>query len=241
MYTNFGEFVDCVKEAKFSFKSIWQAIVSLFKDASKAPDVSAIWNDVVDTVSRFNRISMLILVILSLTLALFGRKMMGLVRFVGFFVAGFMLGADLLTPLLPTDVEIPAWIIGLVLALIAGVLSKFLYTVLYTAAAGYATYIVAYHGFYLNLDSSYSDMRATVGLIAALIAIIIALVLKKYIEMIGTAVLGSWIAVILVSNYIYDFTALKVFEGSEHLAIIIPTAVIALIGAAVQIKTRRRY
>ena len=241
MYSNFSEFVDCVKEAKFSFESIWQAIVSLFKDASKTPDVSSVWNDIVEFVSSYNHVSMLIVAILSLTLAFFGRKMMGLVRFVAFFVAGFMLGAHLLTPLLPPDVEIPAWIIGIVVALIAGVLSKFLYTVLYVVAAGYSMYIVAYNGFYLGLEASYADMLVTVALISAFVAIIIALLLKKYIEMIGTAALGSWLAVIVVSKNLYDFTAWKIFEGNEKLAIIIPTAIIALIGAAIQIKTRRRY
>ena len=84
-------------------------------------------------------------------------------------------------------------------------------------------------------------MLMTVSLISALVAIIIALLLKKYIEMIGTAALGSWLTVIVVSRHLYDFTAWQIFEGRAQLAIIIPTAVIALIGAAVQIKTRRRY
>lgn len=240
MFTNFAEFFTCVKEARFTFAVIRDAIIRLYYAITENSNISAIWNGITDAVTPFYKTVMTVLVVACVAVALFGRKMMGFLKFVAFFVVGFALGTHLLAPVLPPEVSIPAWIVGIVVALVAAVLYKFIYVVLYVGVAGYGMYILAYHGFYLSGEvGAYTTGKALACVIAALVAVILALVFKKYIEMIGTAFLGGWCASWIFANQIYNYTAW--FGERTWLAILIPTLVIALIGSLVQIKTRKRY
>jgi hypothetical protein len=167
--------------------------------------------------------------------------MLGVLKFLACFVVGFALGTHLLPPLLPIEIQLPPWIIGVVVGLIAAVLYRFIYIILYVGIAGYGMYVLAFYGFFLQPNAVYSNTRAIASLIAAAVAVIIALIFRKYFEMIGTAVLGSWVATLLFASQIYNFTAWPLFSGMERLAIFIPTALLAALGTVVQIKTRRRY
>lgn len=241
MFTNFSEFFTCVKEARFSFRYIWEAIVSLYYDITANPDISVIWNSMMESIESIYRLVMTLLVVGCVVIALFGKKMLGFLKFVFFFIIGFALGTHFLAPVLAETVEIPGWIVGIVVALVAAVLYRFLYIVLYTVTAGYGMYILAYHGFYLQEEPVYTSGKAVGCLIAAAVAILFVLIFKKYIEMIGTAALGGWLASWIFANYIYNFTVFPIFSGITWVAILVPAVIIAVLGSAVQIKTRRRY
>ena len=240
MFSSFGEFFNCIKEAKFTFDVIWQAIVSFFTDVFNGPDVSAVWNGFLDAVSSIYTVVLICAIVLSLVMALFGRKLIGVIKFLAFFLLGFLLGAHLLTPLLPPEVALPGWIIGIVSALVLGVLSRFAYIAVYVIAFGYSAYVLTYHGFLLTPDPVYSNTRALVSLGVAILVIVLLLVFKRFVEMLGTSVLGSWLAVTALIN-LYDFTAWPVFDGAEWLASLIFTGIVALLTFIFQVKTRRRY
>jgi hypothetical protein len=240
MFTTFGEFITCVKEARFTFGVIWEAIVSLFNEAVSNPDVSAVWNGFLGAIESINSIVFIICTALALIVAFFGRKIYGAIKFVLFFALGFLLGTHLLTPLLPADISLPGWIVGIVLALILGVLSKFIYIVFYIIAGGYSAYVLAYYGFFLVNDPVYTNSRAIGSLVAAIVAVVLLLVFKQYAEMLITSALGGWLAA-LAFRAIYDFTAFPFLSGFEWLAILVLSAVIGLLGFSVQYKTRTRY
>ncbi len=241
MFTNFSEFFTCVKEARFSFKCIWEAIVSLYYDITVNPDISAIWEAMMGGIESIYKLVMMLLAVGCVIIALFGKKMIGFLKFVFFFVIGFALGTHLLTPVISEAVTIPGWIVGTVIALVSAVLYRFLYIVLYSAVAGYGMYILAYHGFYLQGESTYSNEKAVGCLILAVVAVVVAIIFKKYIEMIGTAALGGWLACWIFANFVYNFTYFPIFDGITWVAILVPAVIIAALGAVVQIKTRRRY
>lgn len=240
MFTSFGEFLTCVKEARFTFGVIWQAIVSFFEDVIANPDVSAVKDALLNVIQPIYSIALIVGIVLALIMAFFGKKIMGAINFVLFFALGFLLGTHLLAPLLPPDIALPGWIIGVVLALILAVLSKFIYIAFYAVAGGYSVYVLAYYGFFIIEAPTFSNSRAIGCLIAALVAVVILFVFKKYIEMLITSVLGAWLAVLAFIR-IYDFTAWSIFAGMEWLAILIFSAIIAVLGLAVQVKTRKRY
>ncbi len=241
MVTSFGDFLVGLKEARFTFDVIWQAIVSFFGAVWENPDISAIWGGLTSVFGPIYVPFMIFVTIAALVMAFFGRRLMGVIKFSGFFVLGFILGAQLLGPLLPDAVNIPGWLVGTVTALIAAVLYRFLYIILYVSIAGYGMYVLTYYGFFLAPDATYSGGRGIMCLVAALVAIIIALCFRKYVEMLGTAILGAWLAVLAFAYNVYNFTEWQMFDGVEWLAILIPTVVIAMLGALLQIKTRRRY
>ena len=241
MFSSFSEFFVCVREAKFTFGVIWDYIVSFYYALTENPSISAVWNGIMDVFHPVSIIFMLVVVAVCLAVAFFGRKIMPILKFLSFFVLGFVFGTHLLAPLLPPEVSIPDWIIGIVLALIAAVLSRFLYVILYVTAVGYSAYVLIYYGFYLQLDAMYSGSRVAAGIIAAVIAIVLALLFRKYIEMAGTAALGAFCAVWVFRNYVYDFTTWQLFGGNVLVAVLVTTILVGLLGLFVQFKTRRRY
>ena len=241
MFTNFAEFITCVKEARFTFEYIWQKVLELFHAIAGDRTISLMWDSFMEAIEPVHMMVMTLATIFCLVIAFFGKKMLGFMKFGFFFLLGFVLGTHFLAPLIPPEVSIPAWLVGLVLAIIAGVLSRFAYIISYVGIVGYSIYILAYYGFYLKLDATYSTSRAVACVIIALIVVIISLVFRKYCEMGATAVLGAWCSVWLFTHCIYDFRAWAIFSGYEDVAVGIIVAIISVLGTIVQIKTRRRY
>lgn len=239
--TGFAEFFTSVKEARFGFDVIWDFIVSLYYSITENPDISVIWDGIMAAIEPARTIVMTVLVIFSVLIAMFGKKMIGTLKFIFFFVVGFTLGTHLLAPLLPPEVTIPAWIIGLVIGIVAGVLYRILYVLLYSTVFGYGAYIIFYNGFFFSKEPAYSLGKALTCLIGAALVLVIALIFRRFVEMVGTAALGGWLAAWIFAGQIYDFTSWGLFGGVRWIALFIPALIIGALGAWIQIKTRRRY
>ena len=241
MFSSFGEFFTCVKEARLTFSVIKDWIVSFFLSVKENPDIAVIWDGLMHWIYSARVLLITVLIVACLGVAFFGKKIIGVIKFCFFFVVGFIVGTHYLASLLPAEIDIPAWIIGVVLALIAAVLYRFLYIICYTVTVGYSAYVFAYYGFFMNSDATYSGGRATACLIVALVFLVLALVFRKYAEMVITAFLGSWCAVLLFRYHVCKFEKLALFSGHFWVAIMIPTIILTAVTAVVQIKTRRRY
>jgi len=237
----FAEFFTSVKEAKFGFDAIWEFIVSLYYAITANPDISVIWNGIMGAIEPAHGVIMTVLIILSLLIAMFGKKMLGSLKFIFFFITGFVLGVHLLAPLLPPDFTIAPWIIGLVIAVVSAVLYRILYIILYSTLIGYGAYILFYNGFYLAKEPTFSVGKALICLLFAAIVLIIALIFKRFVEMVGTAALGAWLAAWIFAEQIYDFTCWGIFGDARCVALLIPTLLIGALGSWIQIRTRRRY
>ena len=118
---------------------------------------------------------------------------------------------------------------------VSGVLSKLLYILFYAIVSGYSIYIVFCGGIIVPLAGNY-----VVALIAAVAAIVLAFILRKYIEMAGTAMLGGFGVATVVRSF-YDFTTWYLFVGNEWLGMLILTLIVAILGMIVQFKTRERF
>ncbi len=241
VFSNFAEFFVCVKEAQFTFGVVWNYIVSFYYALTTDPSISAVWNGAMEWLRPVGVMFALVLVAIFLVIALFGQRLFSVLKFIGFFIVGFALGTYLLAPLLPPEITIPDWIVGIVVALIAAVLSRFLYFLVYIVFVGYSTYVLTYYGFYLQLDVMYSNSRMVVCIIASIVAIVLALIFKKYIEMAATAAFGAWCAILVFVNHVYNFTTWGMFGGQSWIGVLVGTIVVGLIGLFVQYKTRRRY
>ncbi|MBE6644216.1 MAG: hypothetical protein E7612_02405 [Ruminococcaceae bacterium] len=231
----------CVKEGRFTFGiirdwfgSVWSAMVS-------NSDLSSIWQGLLNAVAPIKAIFFTLLIVCCLCVAFFGRKIMGAVKFSAFLLAGFCTGVHFIAPLLPSQIAIPSWIIGLVIALIAAVLSRFLYVILYFVFFGYGTYSFILYLFLLNPAEAYTDTKAIVCLIVAALITVLAFVFRRFVEMAVTSLLGAWAATGLVVKFIYDFSAWSLFGGNDWLGIIIFASLISMLSFFVQFITRRRY
>ncbi|MBO5907776.1 MAG: hypothetical protein J6Q85_06475 [Clostridia bacterium] len=180
-----------------------------------------------------------VLVLLSLIQVFAGKKLLGLQKFLASFVAGFALGAALVTPLISgLGVQIEDWIVGLVVGIIAALLCKLVYFLAYVIAAGAATYTLCVSGILPEVISNYSkDM--IVAIVATVVVIVLALVLRKFIEMLGTAALGGWTLVLSIEALIAAF--MPEFACFEQWLFFVIMGVAALVGFIVQVATRKRY
>ncbi len=241
MFASFADFFNALKTASFGFGEIWQYIVSVYYDVTTNPDISSIWNGFLTSIAPIYKTIMTIVVIACILVAFFGKKIKGFLSFTFFLVIGFVIGAHFLAPVIPDAVVIPTWLVGIVVGIVAAVIHRFLYYILYAVFVGYSVYILTFNGFYIASVASYTAGKAMVCLIISLVCVLLAFLFKKYVEMIGTAILGGWLASWVFANYIYAYNKLPLFANAEWLALLLPTVIIAVLGSIVQIKTRRRY
>jgi len=230
----FTTFLDTVKNGEFGFDKIFAFIADLW--------ASIFANEhIIETMDWINSIIAVvvpylpyILIALSAILLLFGKRLFGLLQFLTFFVVGYLLGVFYLTDLVVGFIpSIPAFAIGLAVGLVAAVLGRLLYIIAYIVCAGYSVYLVCISGMVLpEIAGNYM-----VALIVAAIAIVLALLLRKIIERLGTAFLGALGILTIVRSW-YDFTALV--PGQEVLVFYVACGVLALIGFAVQQATRKK-
>ncbi len=240
-FTSFKDFFTALKSAELDFGAIWEFIRNTYYEMTANPDLSAIWDGIMSFIGPVYKTVMTFAVIGCVLIAFFGKKIKGFLTFGFFFVMGFALGTHFLAPIIPEAVVIPGWLVGLVVSIVAAVIHRFLYYILYAVAVGYSIYILSFNGFYFASEVSYTAGKALVCLAIAAVCTVVAFLFRKYIEMVGTAALGAWLASWLFANYIYAYSALPVFSGAPWVAILIPTVIIGTLGAIVQVKTRRRY
>ncbi len=235
MFSNFSEFIGCLVEAKFSFTYIWQFIIELYYSVTKNPDMQDTWSGLMSLLEPAQPYMPYILIAIGFIVLLFGKKMGGILKFIGFFAIGYAAGVYFLEPAIPAEIPIPGWVVGLVIAVIAAVAYKFLFVGLYSVALLYSVYRLCYHGFFLDKDPVFTSGKALTSLAIAAIILVISLILFKFVEMIIFASLGSWI---IVASFSWGVVDLGVKTWVIEFVIIV---IIAVLGSIFQIRTRRRY
>ncbi len=237
---NFAEFFTTLKEARFGFGVIRDAVVNLYYSITENPNIQPLWTWFMDTIAPFFMVVIVALIAFSVIGAFFGQKMMGFLKFLAFLTVGFFLGVQFLAPVV-APFSIPAWIVGLVVGIVASVLSKFLYFAVYAVAIGYSTYIFTYWGFFLTPTVEHTSTRALFSLAVAVAVVIVAFIFRRYVEMIITAAAGGYMATMLFVWYVYNFLKLPFLAGYEWIAILVVSGIVALLGFITQFSTRRRY
>ena len=236
--TVFVEFFEKVSTASFGFAEIGAMINGFIANLFASEHFAPLWEMLWGYIGFITPYIPFILLAFYAVVALFGKKLFSILRFLAFFVVGFALGVYFLSPLiLGVLPAIPTWVIGLVVGIVAAVLSKLLYILTIALAAGYSVYLVCYTALIPFLETL-TKGNWMISLGVAAVVILLMFLLLKYVEMLGTAVLGGFGIATVVRGF-YDFTTL--LPGMEWLAMLIVTAVIALLGFIVQFRMRERY
>ena len=234
MSEQFTAFFDTVKNGTFGFEQIFAYIAELWASILANEHIVGVTEWINTTLAAVLPFLPYILLGVYAILLLFGKRLFSLVRFIAFFLAGFVLGVYYLAPIvIGYFASIPAFVVGIVVGLLAAVLGKLLYYVAYSVAVGYSVYLLCVSGMVIaEIAGNY-----LVGAIVAGIALVLALVLHNIIERLGTAFLGAYGILGIVKGW-YDFTTLV--PGYEWAVMLGATAVLALIGFAVQQATRKK-
>ena len=177
---------------------------------------------------------------LALIVAFFGKRLLGILKFLGGFAAGFIAGVALIAPMVSFIPAKFAWIIGLVVGLVAALLIKFLYYVIVIVGVGYGAYFCAYSATYLPQVFNFTKGNLLYSAIVAGVAILLVLLLLKWVEMLGTAALGGYWFALALAN-VYNICTISFLAKMGNIPHLIVAGIIALIGFIIQIKTRKRY
>ena len=226
--------------AGFSFEEIGAWFKELFgKATAEGGAVETYWTTGLDFIKGLLPLAWIlpaILMVLSLVQVFAGKKLLGLQKFLGCFVVGYALGALLLTPVVAEWFTVADWIVGLVIGVIAALLCKPIYFLSYVVAAGYSVYALCMGDVLPEAVSSFTN-NWIVALVAAVVAVVLALIFRKWIEMLGTAALGAWTLFLSAEALL---ASLGWMIGAEYaLWAELGTLVVAgLLGFIVQVKTR---
>ncbi|MBQ8380552.1 MAG: hypothetical protein IJY18_01530 [Clostridia bacterium] len=233
-----GAFFKSVIDGTFDFKAIGAA-VSGFKDSFFANEtVAGLWEKATGLFASLGTIFPLILIALSLIELFFGKKLIGLQRFLLCAISGYAIGVIIVSPLINQVFALPDYISGAVIALVMAVLCKYVYFAAVAVASGYSVYLVLFNGMIPVIPVK---GNLIVSAAAAAVAILLVFLLLKYVEMAGTSFLGAFFISRIVIKYFYDYRTFGFIQNYAKIVDIALIAVVALIGFIVQVKTRKRY
>ena len=229
-------FLDGVKNATLSLTDLF-ANIGAFCDKILAIDLIATVQGMADGfIASIPFGSAIVFMVVGLLIALFGKRILGALKFVAAVIVGFGVGAIYLAPLVTF---VPDFVVGLVCAVVFALLFKVVYIVGLVALTGYSVYWACFTAAVLPAVTAFTQNNMIFSAAAAVVAIVLVLVLLKFVEKVYTSVLGAWMITVNLIT-IWDPRSLGVLVAND-LILYIVMGVIALIGLIIQIKTRKRY
>ena len=230
-------FLDGVKNATLSLTDLFAKVGDFFNQILAVDVVANVQGMIDGVLANVPYGKALVLIVIGLIIALFGKRLLGVLKFIAAVVIGFGVGTIYLAPLVSFIPQ--AWIVGLVTAVVFALLYKVVYIVGIVALTGYSVYWTCFTAAVLPSVLAFTKGNMLFSAIAAVVAIVIVLVLLKFVEKVYTAVAGAYLIVVQLIK-IWDPRSLGILVANDLILFII-MGVIALIGLIVQIKTRKRY
>lgn len=221
---------------EFGYGKLTEAVKNMNAEVVANEELSV----VTSLFASFASIMPYIYMALMLVIAFWGKKLLPLIKFVSAFAVGFALGVCCVHEVVVKVVPIPAIVSGLVMAILAIIIYRLLYVIFFGALSFYGTFTLCYALLGTAL-ASLAGLESYVFLAVAAIVMIVSFVLRKYVEMLGTSVVGGLVIAKLVAKSVFDYTTISIFADKAWLAYLLVTVVIALPAFVVQVKTRRRY
>lgn len=180
---------------------------SIFNSVLGEPSIAPYTNMAKDFIASIGVIFPIAIIALCIFVGLFGRRISGLVRFVLLFVIGFFAAVHFVCPMLTSVApQIPGYAVGLAAGLLAAVLSKLIYNAAYIGVIGFAVYKICFDAMLLQQLTAMTKGNMNVSLAAAAVAVLIALFLRKYLEMFITSLLGG-VGVAFFANQFFDYAS----------------------------------
>lgn len=237
----FVQFFTSLRDGRWSFGQIIDYFKELNATVEANAHVASILDRVYGFIASFAGIFPYILLGIFLIEAFFGKKLLGIHKFISGFIIGYGCGVAFVSPLLDKVVSVPAWITGIVIAIVAAVLCKITYVLALIAASGYGVYLLAYSGTSLTFVTQFTEGNFVASLVAGAVAAVLVLMLRRLVEMLGTAFLGAYLSVKAICEITGFLTWSWISVTSGLIIFWIATGLIALLGFIVQWSTRRRY
>ena len=226
--------------AKVDFKGIGDWFTGIYESATTQGSVAGIWDMLDAYLKMIPAVTAIVLLALSFIQVFAGKKLLPLQKFLGAFFVGFLAGAHFIYPMISDFLPLSDLIVGLIVGVVAALICKLVYFLAFILAAGHPVYLLCMTG---AISPMFLENMMMSG-IAAAVAIVIALIFRKWIEMLGTAVLGGYCVYLSLDALLVALIAGGFDTLLPGYAQIVKIAVIALFGFfgfIVQVKHRRRY
>lgn len=225
--------LDAFVGGKVTFEDVGQLFSDLYRVIFEHENFVGILNFIVGILAKAGVIASVVCLVLALVETFFGRRIINLQKFVLFFLIGLGCGVSLLAPVIASvGISIPPWIIGLVIGVIAAVLGKIIYVAVYVFFSGYATYMMFMGGQLIPATiTSFSVGNMVLALVSAVIAIILMLIFRKWVECLLCASLGAYATALCVK---------WLSGGLNSVLFLIIFIVFTVLGFVVQAKIRRK-
>lgn len=230
-----GDFFTSILNGTFDFNGLVGFFGGLLDNAKANEGIMGIWDGFMGAVSGFLPILLIALGALEL---LYGKKFLGLQKFIMSAAVGYCVGVLAIAPLINEMFPLSEMICGVVVALVAAVLCKQVYAIALFGGAGIFAYVACFAGGLLPFELP-TIGNQVLSFAGAGIVIFLVLILRKNLERLGTAFLGSYMITSAIINNFFNYPALA--AGNEDLVNTIVLVVIALLGFVFQYKRRRRY
>ncbi len=167
-----------------------------------------------------------LLMLFGLLEAFFGRRFFKTQKFFFGFIVGFAIGAVYVAPEISNIVQISPVVIGLAF----GIVLALFRSPLYWTTLGFTVFYLIYYRLINNLGF----VKFIAVAVSLLLAAFILIFLVRWVELVGTSLLGGWIfASVLMWNT--DFS-----DTSKSVIITVVTVIIGILGFAVQFIHDRR-
>ncbi len=224
------DFFSKVIAGNFGFDNLKESIIRFNEAVSTHPDMTFLSNffNSVAGVMPYVTIAIMFLFLF------FGKKLLPQIKFVCSFFVGFGLGVYLLAPTVDGIISgVPAWVSGLVIALLLLAINRLFYFLFFIFATFFTVSV---------LLNSFLNFGTSTLIFVAVVGVIIALIFKKYVEMLGTAFLGAFIMLKEINSSLLAFNTEINLDSAFSIELVSVIAIIiGVIGFIVQIKTRKRY
>ncbi|MBP3606604.1 MAG: hypothetical protein J6J66_08420 [Clostridia bacterium] len=206
--------------------------------------VEAVWEKLMSLLSVIEPFLPYVLIALGAIELLFGKRLLGLQKFFGMFCIGYGAAVAYLVPVIPFEgIAKYAWIVGIVVGVVGILLRKFLYMVLYIGAFAFFPAWVLYSGQIAAASALAGNL--IVAAAAGAVVAILAILLRKWVEIWGLSIFGAWAIVTVLDKPKYGIQIVdKICGLTVNQPVIIGfvlLGVLALIGIIFQTKTRKRY
>lgn len=174
-----------------------------------------------------------------LAVGFFGKRLFGVFRVCGFLALGFLVGYFFCSPYVQTYVPaIPAAVTGAFLGILLAVLSKFIYNAVYVGVIGFDAFNICFSALFFPQLESLTKGNWVISISVAVIVVAISLILRKYIEMIGTAAVGG-IGFAFVLREVFVYTAFVMID--PDITSLILGGILAIVMLIFQYVTRLRW
>lgn len=209
---------------------------TVLADPSIAPTVEFI-EEFIEPIGMFIGVA---LIALLLGLGFFGQRIFGFVRWLLVFIVGFFAGAGFLAPVLQIFAPaLKASVVGVAAGLILAVLSRFIYNVVFVAVIGFDAFNICFNALFFPGLVNLTKGNLPTSIAVALVLVVIALMLRKYLEMIITSGIAGIAIAFAVKSYIFDYTTFVPLESTVTALIL--GGILAVVMLIYQYRNRIRF